>query len=96
MKQSDLPSVNLTKELTTRQIDTRRLHGRVDLVRVDPATGDPVVDEATLAARTPHPGLAPHPKLPGATRLWAALQAASGGTWGGCVYDVDAITERLR
>lgn len=83
-------------DLVRVEIDTRRLHGRVDLVRVDPATGDPVVDEATLAARTPHPGLAPHPKLPGATRLWAALQAASGGTWGGCVYDVDAITERLR
>ena len=32
-------------------------------------------------------------KLPDDTRLWAALQQASGGTWGGCVYDVDRIIE---
>ena len=32
-------------------------------------------------------------KLPDDTRLWAALQRASGGTWGGCVYDVDRIVE---
>ena len=29
--------------------------------------------------------------LPDDTRLWAALQAASGGPWAGCVYDVDRI-----
>ena len=51
--------------------------------------------DATLAARTMHPALAPDPALPGDTRLWAALQQASGGTWGGCVYDVDKIVERL-
>ena len=33
--------------------------------------------------------------LPDDTRLWAALQNASGGTWGGCVYDVDAIVDLL-
>jgi dihydroxyacid dehydratase/phosphogluconate dehydratase len=77
------------------EIDTRALTGRIDLVREDPATGELVPDHETLAARLPHPALAPHPQLPPATRLWAALQAASGGTWGGCVYDVDAITARL-
>ena len=46
-----------------------------------------------LASRPAHPGLAPHAKLPDDTRLWAALQQASGGTWGGCVYDVDRIVE---
>ena len=30
------------------------------------------------------------------TRLWAALQSASGGTWGGCVYDTDAIVVKLQ
>ena len=35
------------------------------------------------------------PRLPDDTRLWAALQQVSGGTWGGCVYDVDEIVERL-
>jgi hypothetical protein len=39
--------------------------------------------------------LAPDPKLPADSRLWAALQNASGGTWGGCVYDVDSITRLL-
>jgi hypothetical protein len=33
--------------------------------------------------------------LPDDTRLWAALQQASGGTWGGCVYDADAIVQKL-
>ena len=49
-----------------------------------------------LAARPPHPDLRPDPELPDDTRLWAALQNISGGTWGGCVYDVDKILERLR
>jgi dihydroxyacid dehydratase/phosphogluconate dehydratase len=44
-----------------------------------------------LAGRAPRADLAPDPLLPGDTRLWAALQDASGGTWGGSVYDVDAI-----
>jgi len=34
--------------------------------------------------------------LPDDTRLWAALQQVGGGTWGGCVYDVDEIVETLR
>jgi len=48
-----------------------------------------------LRARAPHPGLRPDPHLPGETRLWAALQSVSGGTWGGAVYDVDAILRVL-
>jgi hypothetical protein len=48
-----------------------------------------------LAERTPHEALAPHAQLPDDTRLWAALQRASGGTWAGCVYDVDRIIAAL-
>lgn len=65
------------------------------------APPDPVTDEnrkagaAILAARDPHPALAPDPLLPDDTRLWALLQQAGGGTWGGCVYDVDAIARLL-
>jgi hypothetical protein len=62
------------------------------------AAGQPL-DAAACAAllgeRTPHPGLTPHPALPADTRLWAALQRASGGTWAGCVYDVDRIVAAL-
>src|SRR5213075_3234941 len=47
---------------------------------------------AMLASRAPRADLAPASDLPDDTRLWAALQQAGGGTWGGCVYDVDAIT----
>ncbi|MBS1798483.1 MAG: YjhG/YagF family D-xylonate dehydratase [Acidobacteria bacterium] len=49
-----------------------------------------------LAARSARGDLAPHPELPAATRLWAALVQASGGVWGGCVYDTDAIVSRLQ
>ena len=50
---------------------------------------------ACSRARPPRPDLAPDPDLPDDTRLWAALQQAGGGTWGGCVYDVDAIISAL-
>jgi hypothetical protein len=48
-----------------------------------------------LARRGPRADLAPDPDLPADTRLWAALQRVSGGTWGGCVYDVEAIVAAL-
>ena len=48
-----------------------------------------------LAARPPRPDLAPDPALPAETRLWAALQDVSGGTWGGCVFDTEAILHAL-
>ncbi len=76
-------------------IDRIKLEGTVDLV--GDATGDhgPNWGSAELAARPPRPDLAPDPALPADTRLWAALQHASGGVWGGCVYDPDAIIAKL-
>jgi hypothetical protein len=50
---------------------------------------------AELEKRTEPDDLSPHPQLPDDTRLWAALQSASGGTWGGCVFDVDSIVETI-
>jgi xylonate dehydratase len=76
-------------------IDRKALTGSVDLVGHGDATWTAAEAAATLRDRTPHPDLAPHPSLPNDTRLWAALQAISGGTWGGCVYDVDAILAAL-
>ena len=49
-----------------------------------------------LNARASHPNLRPDPRLPDDTRLWAALQEVSGGSWGGAVYDVDAILHALK
>ncbi|UWX03897.1 YjhG/YagF family D-xylonate dehydratase [Pseudoxanthomonas sp. NC8] len=79
------------------EIDRARLEGRVDFVGDDlqqPLAPDAAA--ALLATRALHPAIAPHARLPGDTRLWAALQEAGGGTWAGCVYDVDAIIETLR
>lgn len=78
------------------EIDRGALKGHINLV----GTADGALTEDGVAAllreRGPHPDLAPHPQLPDDTRLWAALQQASGGTWGGCVYDVDRIVEVIR
>ena len=54
-----------------------------------------LVWRAILQARALRPDLCAHPLLPDDTRLWAALQHASGGTWGGCVYDVNQIIAQL-
>jgi xylonate dehydratase len=75
-------------------IDTHRLEGTVDFVRRS-ADGALVPADEELAGRTPHPGLAPDPELPADTRLWAALQEASGGPWAGAVYDVEKIVRLL-
>ncbi|HUO28889.1 MAG TPA: YjhG/YagF family D-xylonate dehydratase [Bryobacteraceae bacterium] len=76
-------------------VDRVNLEGSVNLVgHADERFG---VEEGTrvLASRLLRPDLAPDPDLPPETRLWAALQQASGGTWGGCVYDPDAIVKAL-
>jgi putative YjhG/YagF family dehydratase len=76
-------------------IDRNNLEGSVDLVGDAERSFDPGEGARALAARPPRPDLAPDPDLPDDTRLWAALQRVSGGTWGGCVYDVDAIVAAL-
>jgi putative YjhG/YagF family dehydratase len=73
-------------------IDREKLEGSVNLV-VD---GDAEEGARVLEARPPREDLAPDARLPDATRLWAMLQDASGGTWGGCVFDVEAIGKKLR
>ena len=76
-------------------IDRVKLEGSVDLVGCDGRVFDAEEGARILAARAPRPDLAPDPALPPETRLWAALQNASGGTWGGCVFDPDAIIKTL-
>ena len=48
-----------------------------------------------LATRPLRADLAPDPALPEDTRLWAVLQEVSGGTWGGCVYDAEAVRKAV-
>jgi putative YjhG/YagF family dehydratase len=76
-------------------IDRNRLEGTLDLVGEGDRKFGAEEGTRVLARRSPRPDLAPDPGLPPDTRLWAVLQAASGGTWGGCVYDVDAISAQL-
>ncbi len=72
-------------------IDRKRLEGSVHMVGEGDRIYGPEEGARVLAARSPHPGLAPDDELPPDTRLWAALQQISGGPWGGAVYDVEAI-----
>ena len=66
-------------------IDRNALSGTINLIK----TGD----GADFESRPIHPDVARDPDLPDDTRLWAALQQASGGTWAGSIYDVDKIIE---
>jgi len=66
-------------------IDRNNLTGSINL-----AAGDEALEQRPL-----RPDLAPDPQLPTDSRLWALLQNVSGGTWGGCVFDLDAITKAL-
>lgn len=75
-------------------VDRNTLTGSIDLI--DPSAGDPVAGGTRLlASRSARADLAADPNLPADTRLWAALQALSGGTWGGCVYDADSVARLL-
>ena len=76
-------------------VDRARLEGRLDFVGEGGRKFTPEEGVEILARRPLREDLAPAAKLPDDTRLWAALQQAGGGTWGGCVYDVEAILARL-
>ncbi len=76
-------------------VDCVGLQGTLDLVGHDGVACTPEGGSVVLASRSAHPDLAPDPELPEDTRLWAALQQVSGGTWGGCVYDVATIVKRM-
>jgi dihydroxyacid dehydratase/phosphogluconate dehydratase len=77
-------------------IDRDKLEGHVNFVGEDSEQFDHDEGGRRLAQRPARPDLQADPKLPDDTRLWAALQQASGGIWGGCVYDADSIIARLR
>jgi xylonate dehydratase len=87
-----------TGDIISIEIDTRRLEGRLDLVGDSTTPSEslgPQEGDRLLASRPFREDLRARPDLPDDTRLWAALQDAGGGTWGGCVYDVDRIIELL-
>ena len=73
-------------DLVEIHIDTAHNTGQVDVLELD---------AAATGARPLNERLVPDPRVPDDTRLWAALQAVGGGSWGGCVYDVDRIVGAL-
>ncbi len=77
-------------------VDRVKLEGSLDLIAADGVALEPTDALRLLDRRPAHPMLSPDPALPDDTRLWAALQNVGGGTWGGCVYDTDAIIAALR
>jgi len=76
-------------------IDRNRCEGTIDLVGKNQKQFTPEEGIKILSRRPPRKDLSPNAALPDDTRLWAALQQASGGTWAGCVYDPDKIVEML-
>jgi xylonate dehydratase len=76
-------------------IDRVKLEGTVNFVGEGGLVVGAEAGARILAERPSRDDLAPDPGLPDDTRLWAALQDASGGPWGGSVFDVDAILRVL-
>lgn len=83
-------------------IDRNNLTGSLNFVGEQSTTDASIrrftADEGSqiLAKREPSLTLAADPNLPDDTRWWALLQQLGGGTWGGCVYDVDALAKALQ
>lgn len=77
-------------------IDPIKLEGTVDFIGDDQGEYTPDEGAQVLANRPPRDDLSPDPLLPPETHLWAQLQLAGGGTWGGCVFDVEQIAEILK
>ena len=76
-------------DIVAIDIDTRRLTGTIDVIDVN-GVADP-----SFLSRPRNPVLYADDRVPDDTRLWAALQAVSGGSWGGCVHDADAVIAAL-
>jgi len=76
-------------------INRTTLEGTLDFVGESGRRFTPEEGAQVLARRPSREDLAPAANLPADTRLWAALQQAGGGTWGGCVYDVESVLALL-
>jgi putative YjhG/YagF family dehydratase len=76
-------------------VDRVNLDASVTFLGSGEAPGTEADGDRELTERPVRTDLKADPNLPDDTRLWAALQNASGGLWGGCVYDPDAIIAKL-
>ncbi len=85
----------LEDDLIEIVIDREKLIGTVNLIGDTSREFGAEEGSRVLKQRQQRADLRPHPALPDDTRLWAALVHASGGVWGGCVYDTEKIIARL-
>jgi dihydroxyacid dehydratase/phosphogluconate dehydratase len=76
-------------------IDRSQVEGSIDLVGEEERRFTAEEGAAILTRRESRKDLSPNAALPEDTRLWAALQRASGGAWAGCVYDSEKILAAL-
>lgn len=77
------------------EVDTKKLVGKINFIGTEDKTLSYEEGARILAERETNDEVSPDKNLPDDTRLWAALQDVSGGTWRGCIYDVDRIIETL-
>lgn len=81
------------------RIDRNQLTGTINLIGEagsSKETWSISRGDQILAGRSLRKDLQPDPNLPVAVRLFAELQSLGGGTWGGCIYDEEAIIQVLR
>ncbi|QDT54972.1 Dihydroxy-acid dehydratase [Caulifigura coniformis] len=83
-------------DLIEIEINRNSLHGTINFVGAPEARVTHEQGAEILAGRDPAVTLHADPELPPETKLWALLTQLSGGTWGGCVYDTDAVAGALQ
>ncbi len=82
-------------DLIKIEINRTTLEGTIDFVGTEENPVTPDDGARLLDSRKSNLAMKPDPRMPDDSRLWAALQNVGGGTWGGCVYEVDEIIRRL-
>ena len=83
------------KDLIEIIIDTRLLSGSINFVGTEKKKLSPDQASQVLNSRSSNPQLDCDPRLHADTKLWAALQNVSGGSWGGSVFDTEKIIQTL-
>ncbi|HSG68827.1 MAG TPA: dihydroxy-acid dehydratase, partial [Planctomycetaceae bacterium] len=76
-------------------VDRNKLTGSINFIGEGETRFSVEEGARILSERQPAVELHADPDLPADTRLWALLQQVGGGTWSGCVYDVDKIAAVL-
>ena len=85
VRDGDLIEIVIDRHTLTGTVDLVGAGGRRSIRRLRALLSQTVRASRPRSAR----------RLPDDSRLWAALQRASGGTWAGCIYDVDRIVAQL-